>query len=568
MKERQCDFCSAKITNPARSKPRVCGYKDDETVPKDASDCWLTNDNVIKKLCVLSLHGIAPQRKYYNEIVPLLKRLGEEYSGSNEQIREFFYTLSGEERKFIWDYIHPVLKKIFEGSIPLQDQKNQKISKSASARSCDFCDAHILQTKGHYPRSCGMQYCKAMPPEHSNCWLNQDNLIKKLCVETIKKTDPRISCVPELKMLLKKLAEECSEEPLKLGEFLKSLEPTQRYILLKYSTPELKKFIAKALTELDLATRKPMAKVYIPEDLPEGLLVVINEYKEKIERRYERLIKQKHERDANYIRHEMFEAIGFCVYLASKGFTAWEGIRNRDVVDYLASKGRMMTNPLKRFISFTEGKRNPFRKQGMQKPRRTGTVLVETPRPKIVPPTILNKFIKSLRGSVSDAEYLIAWFVCKLGLTTNRVYNLKLSDFNINDSGRCVIRPSSIWLNLPKHIENIVQILAEKELPQWHAQPEHQRKHYYLFHNNVISLKHICTRVLQGRAKVLRMSALYAMMNNGYLDRVTLISSTGVSTPTLAKLERLFSVDVHRRLDPEFVKLRNIHITGEPNENG
>ncbi|MGU5559466.1 hypothetical protein ACV1C9_20400 [Aeromonas caviae] len=77
--------------------------------------------------------------------------------------------------------------------------------------------------------------------------------------------------------------------------------------------------------------------------------------------------------------------------------------------------------------------------------------------------------------------------------------------------------------------------------------------------------RNFSTLYLQNKAVIIRASAIYAMMENGHLDRVTLKKTIGVSMPTLAKLERLFSVDVHRRLDPEFIKLRNVHITGQGN---
>lgn len=110
--------------------------------------------------------------------------------------------------------------------------------------------------------------------------------------------------------------------------------------------------------------------------------------------------------------------------------------------------------------------------------------------------------------------------------------------------------------------------MAEEVLPDWRSFSEGERKHYHLFHHRINSLRKFRVDVLQRRSKELRLSALYAMMNNGHLDRVTLIYSTGVSTPTLSKLERLFSADVHRRLDPDFIKLRNVHITGEVDKNG
>lgn len=568
MIERPCDLCSASIINNTGRYPRACGTHHAYSIPRDAPCCWLRQNNEIKKLCVLSLQDIDPRKKYFEEIRPLLKRLGEEFSENHESVQVFYYSLSLLERRMVMDYAHPDLRRIFVDSIPVKDRIKQKESQSKSERECDLCDAKIKNLKGRYPRACGMDYCIALPPEHSDCWLNHNNTIKELCVKAMQNIDPRHSDIEVVKNLLKQLGSEFSPNTLRLAEFLKSLKPTERHILLQHVTPEFKQLIVRELATHDLATRKPLAPVRIPDNLPEALLKVLTDFKDKLERRYERLIKQKHERDTNYIRHEMNDAIGLCVFLAERGFTGWEGVGNRDVVGYLESQDKIITNSLKRFVRFTEKVRNPFRKQAFSNSRRKGSVLVETPRPRIVPPQMLEQFIKSLKTAVSGPEYLLAWFVCKLGLSAERAYSLNLAELSINDAGRGVVRPAMIWVALPKHIEELVLQMAEEVLPYWRRVSEGERKHYHLFHHRINSLTKFRVDILQRRSKELRLSALYAMMNNGHLDRVTLIYSTGVSTPTLSKLERLFSADVHRRLDPDFIKLRNVHITGEVDKNG
>ena len=114
-----------------------------------------------------------------------------------------------------------------------------------------------------------------------------------------------------------------------------------------------------------------------------------------------------------------------------------------------------------------------------------------------------------------------------------------------------------------KNIEKIVLEEASNIYPVWKSASENRLKKLRLLASVKETPANFSTLYLQNKAKILRSSAIYAMMENGHLDRVTLKTTIGVSMPTLAKLERLFSVDVHRRLDPDFIKLRNAHISGE-----
>ena len=55
-------------------------------------------------------------------------------------------------------------------------------------------------------------------------------------------------------------------------------------------------------------------------------------------------------------------------------------------------------------------------------------------------------------------------------------------------------------------------------------------------------------------------------MLKGRLDRVTIHQTMGVSMPTIAKMEVLFSIDLHRKLDPDIVAARNARIRGDTND--
>jgi hypothetical protein len=83
-----------------------------------------------------------------------------------------------------------------------------------------------------------------------------------------------------------------------------------------------------------------------------------------------------------------------------------------------------------------------------------------------------------------------------------------------------------------------------------------------IFDRYIPSLSRYAVRVLGGRARLLRASAVFAAMMSGHLDRVTLNQTMGVSTPTIARLETLLSADLHRRLAPDFIAERNKRILG------
>lgn len=568
MLERPCDFCDALITSTREKIPRACGMEHTKIEPSCSAGCWLNSGNQIKKLCVMTFQETDPRKKYFLTIRPLFRKLGDRFSEGPERLPDYFKTLTTDERKLVKSYAHPELKLLFDENLPPELNVQKELSRSKRVRHCGLCDALIKNTKGRYPRACGMEYCSAQPPEHSACWLNHDNDIKAMCVETLQIMEPRSFYHEVVQSLLKRIGGMPSPNRERLVNFLKGATENERYLLLKYAAPRLKAEVANIVSSLGLETKRPLSIVRIPNNLPKALITLLNDYKGTLERRHDRLIKFNHVRSIDYMRKNTNSAISFCVFLAEQGYQGWEGVSDRDVVKYLADKNRALTNDLKRFIRFAEKKRNPFRKNMLGQSRRKGAVLIETPRPKIVPPRILDAFLKELRETQPVPEYLLAWFVCKFGLTSERAYSLNLSEIMINDAGRCVVRPARIWVNLPKAVGSKLISLADSVLPGWQKMDEINRKHYHLFHNAIPSLRKFRTKVLQGHALTLRSSALYAMMENGHLDRVTLLYSTGVSTPTIAKLERLFSADVHRRLDPDFIKLRNRYISGEAEKDG
>jgi Fe-S-cluster formation regulator IscX/YfhJ len=126
-----------------------------------------------------------------------------------------------------------------------------------------------------------------------------------------------------------------------------------------------------------------------------------------------------------------------------------------------------------------------------------------------------------------------------------------------------VIQPALVWVEVPPRVADQFRNIIEPVEPSWGKVDPESLRHVTLFDHYITKLDDFSAKVLQGRTRLLRASAIFAAMLDGHLDRVTLRHTMGVSMPTILQLERLLSVDLHRRLDPGLVEARNAHITGQ-----
>ncbi|RUM49925.1 MAG: hypothetical protein DSY85_14650 [Marinomonas sp.] len=425
-------------------------------------------------------------------------------------------------------------------------------------RRCELCNALLKGTKGNHPSSCISKY--TLVRTEYMCWLNHASVIKQYCAQSIGGLNIRGERKQQVIKLFKRIGEG------DLEQVLNQFSSHERSEIIEFSVIELRRKIVSSLSQLSAPVRPKLVEIDIPTDITPEMASLLSEFKTLLTRRFEILIDKGHSRSPNYVYRSMIKPISFCQFLTQEGFVAWGQIGKTQLASYLDQKGTRLSNCLKRFIKYAETRKNPFKKAPQTKRKRGGSALIETPRPQIVSPNELTSFIKALKNTLPQEEYLFAWFVCKLGLTVKKTNDLTLADININESGRCVIKPAEVWVALPKEIEKTVVLLADMQNPLWRNLEPSVLIHFKLFAGVIESLNGYTSRVFQGKTKILRSSAIYAMMEMGHLDRVTLKKTIGVSMPTLAKLERLFSVDVHRKLDPEFIKLRNAHILGEKDE--
>ena len=188
------------------------------------------------------------------------------------------------------------------------------------------------------------------------------------------------------------------------------------------------------------------------------------------------------------------------------------------------------------------------------------------PPPKVLRPEVLAEFLADVRERYSDHEYVLAWMVCRLGMIARHAYEITLDRIRLNDSGRMVVRPALVWVEMPQRVASQFRKIIESVEPNWGKVDPESLRHVTVFDHFIPRLNGFSANVLQGRARLLRASAIFAAMLDGHLDRVTLRHTMGVSMPTVIQLERLLAVDLHRRLDPALVEQRNAHITGKTDE--
>lgn len=350
-----------------------------------------------------------------------------------------------------------------------------------------------------------------------------------------------------------------------LEAVLAALSPEDRAMLLRYSTPELRALLAKRIATLvNAEVRRPPSNVRIPEGLPQPLHEGLAAFEKRLQARYETLIERGHTRSHGYVVAAMKVPIRLAVFLAGQGIERWDIVRKRDLVAFFQKHPAAPRQPIERFLQSMEDHR-PFRdrrgrptgsRKGMRDSKRR-------PPPQVLRPAVLTQFLADVRERYSKQEYLLAWMVCRLGMIARHAYSITLDRIRLNDSGRMVIRPALVWVEVPTRVASQFRNVIEAVEPSWGKVEPESLRHITVFDHLIPNLDVFSSTVLQGRTRLLRASAIFAAMLDGHLDRVTLRHTMGVSMPTILQLERLLAVDLHRRLDPKLVEQRNAHILGK-----
>lgn len=424
---------------------------------------------------------------------------------------------------------------------------------------CRLCDVELCSTKaGKDARVCSIQ--AVVRP--GSCWLNGADSGKALCAKSL-------AYVPTLRfddraVAFRQIGEVIDRTPLHVRNALMALTPAQKFELMRWATPELKLRLSPLLADLQVEKlERPPSTASIPEDLPERLRQGLVDYAERIERRQDRLLKNGHDRSPRYLKKLMQNPIRLARYLASVGITSWEGMRKRDLVGFLAANPKVPPTSLSRLLrALAEDK--PFRdRRGRGPGGKKGGGVQPKPLQEVMSPEELNQTLEDIRATWSEAEYAMAWLICKMGQTAKAAHRFTVDRLKVDDAGRLVMRAADVWVVVPKSAAKVFSKLADEAAPGWRNASGNELEFIRLFERQIANLDDFRAEVLGGQARKLRASCVYAAMLRGNLDRVTINQTMGVSIATITSIERHLSSDVHRKLPPELVEERNKVLKGE-----
>lgn len=398
----------------------------------------------------------------------------------------------------------------------------------------------------------------------ATCWSHSSREELRLCAQSMATL---MQGAPRRKLYLhwlRSVGEAFEQGEHAVQKVLTELPPEARATLLKYAAPALRVLLAKRLAMLDDVEVRPSARaVRIPENLPLPLRDGLVAYQQRLQTRYETLLKRGHTRSSAYVAEAMKVPIRLAVFMASIDIQRWDVVRKRDLVAFFKENPAAKRTSAARFLRSMEDHR-PFRDgRGRHSGKRRGMRNPKGPPPQVLRPEVLNQFLADVRERYSAPEYVLAWMVCRLGMKSTQAYHITLDRIRLNDNGRMVIQPAQVWVEVPRRVASLFRKVIEGVEPSWGHVESDTLRHVTVFDHYIRELDVFQRTVLQGRTQLLRMSAVFAAILSGHLDRVTLRHSMGVSMPTIIQLERLLSVDLHRRLDPDLAAQRNTHILGE-----
>ena len=70
-------------------------------------------------------------------------------------------------------------------------------------------------------------------------------------------------------------------------------------------------------------------------------------------------------------------------------------------------------------------------------------------------PEELKQILDRVQSENTEPEYLLAWLICKMGLTAQAAYDITLDKFEVNEAGRLAVRPARVWVLVPKSVSAV-----------------------------------------------------------------------------------------------------------------
>lgn len=438
-------------------------------------------------------------------------------------------------------------------------EKSRRAKRPPLAGDCKLCGGRFQRSASHGPAPSHCMRADVERPDE--CWSNQpDGSLLKMCVESLRLRRQPGHEATQFLNLLAGLGRARNQPETREQDYLISLTPEDRHILINRASVELSLRLAKQMSTLpSLEIRAPLKNKSIPEDLPEELREKLNAYKKHLEKRYTTLTEKGHSRSEKYVTRAMGGPIRLAKHLYKNEIVTWDAVKKRDIVLFFETCAKEEIRTILRFYRFIDTRQKFQDRRG----RRKSTPSNQAPYNfLLMTPDELSRFLAGIRTRTTDAEYLCAWLVCRMGMTATAALKLNLGCVEMHEDGYVVIKPARAWVSVPKTIERILLEVLSEVKKDWAETPPTERSLIRLFAKHIPAPASFIDRAFQGKTRILRNSAIFSAMMRGHLDRVTLHHAMGVSMPHIVELEKLLSADIHCRLDPELVKKRNQHILG------
>ena len=437
-------------------------------------------------------------------------------------------------------------------------------SQSPDPRSgvCALCEHTLQWTNWHEHRHC-FQSAAVRPAE---CWALQEGSGLALCAQSLAARRTTAARFEVRLTVLKGLGKVIDGGDAAVIRYLRTLTPEQTYELVRSAVPALQARVSALLKQADVQEpRQERRQVQIPESIPEQMRDKLLQYEAKLERRSNRLTEKGHTRSYTYIARLMSEPRRLAIYLAAEGHTSWLSMKRRDVVSFMAKNPAVLRTSVERFLRFLEEDRPFSSASTVQRKgaKRKSGVGQSSPPHEVLMPEELKQILDRVQSENTEPEYLLAWLICKMGMTAKNAFRFTVDRLKVDDAGRLVVRTAQVWVVVPKSATSLFAKLADEAAPGWRTAKSNELEFIRLFEQNIKNLNHFRAQVLRGKARELRASCVYAAMLKGNLDRVTIHQTMGVSIPTIMSIERHLSTDVHRKLPPELVARRNKVLKGE-----
>ncbi len=415
---------------------------------------------------------------------------------------------------------------------------------------CRACQAQL----NALPAPCS--YSLALPG--TSCWWSQGGLSRWIA-ESLSALKPRTKGAQQQEVLLRHLHAHAVESEAAALHCLEKLDPSERYQLIQNARPSLYNWLCNQYHrnnwEVAWEVKRP---IYPP--LPAPLLERLQQWETRHRRRLETRLRRGHLRSPNSLRLLMREPIALAQYLLEQKIESWEAMTITHRLDFARTQPAYVQKRLEPFIYFLEHPKNPPSRARKSSRSKRKTLLREAPNFELLQPEVLKQRLREARLRLSAPAYLLYWLVVRLGITAKVAYGLTLDRVTLTPEGKVMIRPAQWWIILPASLAETMAKQARFADPSWpYADPQSAPPLPIM---SSILPRNQLSSLYGGEAKRLRASALYALMRAGQLNRRWLVQVTGVSYPTLTKLEMKLPADIHHLISPARIAARNAALLG------